>query len=48
MKNLVAGSRSFFDFQGILCKKDSEEISMLIWKNFNSFAITYMSNSSLL
>ena len=31
-----------FDFHIILCKKDSEEVSMLIWTNFDSFAITYL------
>ena len=31
-----------FDFQRILCKKDSEEVSTLIWTNFDSFAITYL------
>ena len=42
MKNvawkLVSGP---FNFQGILCKNDSKEVSMLIWKDFESFAITY-------
>ena len=31
-----------FNFQGILCKKESEEASGLIWTNFDSFAITYL------
>ena len=26
-----------FNFQGILCKKDSVEVSMLIWTNFDRF-----------
>ena len=28
--------------QRILCKKESEEGSMLIWTNFDSFAIEYV------
>ena len=28
-----------FNFQRILGKNDSEEVSMLIWKNFDSVAI---------
>ena len=31
-----------FNFHRILCKKESEEASMLIWTNFESFAITYL------
>ena len=31
-----------FNFQRILCKKESEEASMLIWTNFDSFAIKYL------
>ena len=27
-----------------LCKEDSVEVSMLIWTNFDSFAITYISD----
>ena len=34
--------QSLFNFQTILCKKESEEVSMLIWTNFNSFAIINM------
>ena len=38
MKNmawkLVPG---FFNFQGMLCKKESEEISWQIWANFDNF-----------
>ena len=30
------------NFQRILCKKEFEEASMLIWTNFDSFAITYL------
>ena len=30
------------NFQRILCKKDSVEVSMLIWTNFDRFAITYL------
>ena len=33
-----------FNFQRILCKKDSVEVSMLIWTNFDRFAITYLSS----
>ena len=31
-----------FNFQGTLSKKDSVEVSMLIWTNFDRFAITYL------
>ena len=31
-----------FSFQRIICKKKSEEASMLIWTNFDSFAIKYL------
>ena len=40
---LETRSRPFLIFKEILCKKESEEASMLIWTNFNSFAITYLS-----
>ena len=30
-----------FNFQRILCKKKSEEASMLIWTNFDNFDIAY-------
>ena len=30
------------NFQRILCKKEYEEAGMLIWTNFESFAITYL------
>ena len=30
------------NFQEILCKKESEETSVLIWTNFGSFANTYL------
>ena len=30
------------NFPGILCKKESEEVSVLIWTNFDSFANTYL------
>ena len=30
-----------FYFPRTLCKKDSKEVSMLIWTDFESFAITY-------
>ena len=31
-----------FNFQRILCKKESEEACMLIWTNFNNFAIPHI------
>ena len=31
-----------FYFPRILRKKDPEEVSMLIWTNFDSFAIKYL------
>ena len=31
-----------FYFQRILCKKDSVKVSMLIWTNFDIFAIIYL------
>ena len=31
-----------FNFQRSLCKEDSDEVSMLIWTNLDSFAITYL------
>ena len=34
----------FFYFQRILCKKGSEEVCVLIWTNFYSFANTYLSS----
>ena len=34
--------QTLFNFQGILCKKESEEVSVLIWTNFDSFANTYL------
>ena len=30
--------QALFNFQRILCKKESEEVCMLIWTNSNSFA----------
>ena len=32
----------FFNFQRILFKEDYVKVSMLIWTNFDSFAITYL------
>ena len=32
-----------FHFERILCKKESEEASMLIWTKFDSFATMYLS-----
>ena len=37
---LVSGS--FFNFQRILCKTESEEVNELIRSNFDIFAITYL------
>ena len=37
-----------FNFQRILCKKDSVYVSKLIWTNFDSFAITLSNIRSLL
>ena len=31
-----------FNFQRILYKEDSVEVSMLIWTNFDSLGITYI------
>ena len=31
-------------FPRIICKKDSEEVITLIWKNFDSLFITYVSS----
>ena len=43
MKNkawkLVPG---LFNYQRILCKTESEEVSVLIWTNFDSFTNTYL------
>ena len=36
--------QALFNFQRILCKKDSAEVSMLIWLNFYRFAIAYLSS----
>ena len=33
--------QALFNFPRILCKKDSKEVSMLIWTDFENFAITY-------
>ena len=44
MKNvawkLVPGP--FLIFERILCKKDTVEVSIMIWTNFDNFAITYL------
>ena len=34
--------QTHFNFQRILFQKDSVEVSMLIWTNFDSFATTYV------
>ena len=33
---------AFFNFQRILCKLEPEEVCVLIWTNFDSFANTYL------
>ena len=43
MKNVTwAQVQTLFNFQRVLCKKESEDVSMLIWTNFDSFAIEYI------
>ena len=44
MKNVACEYifRPFFNFHGIICKKESEEVNVLIWTNFDSFANTYL------
>ena len=39
---LETSSRPFFNFQGIFCKKESEEVSVMIWAKFDGFANTYL------
>ena len=34
--------QALFNFQRILCNKDPEELSLVIWTNYNSFAVTYL------
>ena len=34
--------QALFSFQGIIYKKDAEEVNMLSWTNFDSFAITHL------
>ena len=34
--------QAFFNFHGIRCQKEFEEVNVLIWINFNSFAITFL------
>ena len=34
--------KAFFNFQRILCEKDSVKVSKLIWTNFDRSAITYL------
>ena len=38
-RKLVPGP---FNFQRILSKKESEEVCMFIWANFDNFATTYV------
>ena len=33
--------QALFNFQRILCKKESMEVSVLVWTDFDSFANTY-------
>ena len=40
--------QALFNFQRSLCKKESEEICMLMWTNFGSFAVTLSNISRLL
>ena len=40
---LEASSRPFLiNFQRIFCKKESEEVCVLIWTDFDSFANLYL------
>ena len=39
MKNVAW---KLFNFQGIFCKMGSEEVYVLIWRNFDNFANTYV------
>ena len=39
---METSSKTLFNFQKILCKKESEELCVLIWTNFDSFANTYL------
>ena len=34
--------QALFNLQGMVCKKESDEASMLIWTNFDSFANKYV------
>ena len=34
--------QAFYNFQKILCKKESEEVFMLNLTNFDTFAVTYL------
>ena len=42
LQNMWPGNKfqALFNFQRILCEEDSVEVSMLIWTNFDRFAIT--------
>ena len=35
-------NQALFNFQRILSKKESEEVSVLIWETFDSFASKYL------
>ena len=39
---LETSFQAIFNFKRILCKMDSEEVSMRIWTNFDRLAITYL------
>ena len=34
--------QTLFNFQRIFCEKESEEVCVLFWTNFDSFGVTYL------
>ena len=42
MKNVVWKLQAFFNFRDSSNKKESGEVSVLIWTNFDSFANAYL------
>ena len=34
--------QALFNFQKNFCEKEFDEVNILIWTNFDSFAITYL------
>ena len=43
MKNLSRKLvQAFFNFQRIVCKKESEDVCILIWHKSDSFPVTYL------